>query len=134
MRRKSKHSELPKNINITYAPRRRFKDECDECKTYKQDVHSYLDKDGTVYILCPECAKKNKSIIRDWKGEEIIHENKNSKKTRTKKSAGEDNSNSGDTENGSEDSRQLLHSGISGREGSSEQSEHRPGRRKKKSV
>ena len=139
MRRKSRHSELPKKVNITVAPRKRFKDECDDCGTYKFDVHSYYDSENIAHILCEECAKKNKLIVRNWKNEPIEREdnndkNKNSKKTRTKKSAGENNTNSSNTENGSKDSGQLLHDRVSRRKRSSEQSEHRPRTRKTKSV
>lgn len=110
---------------------RKFKDMCDSCMDNREDVHSYFDSEGNVYLLCPECVKKNKSIVRNWKGEEITHEDESSKKKRTKQSKGKNNKNSSNTENGSKDSGQLLHGRVSRRKRDTEQPEHRPGRRKK---
>ena len=131
MRKKLSLSELPKNA------KRKFKDECEGCNTYKEDVHSYYDNENRVYLLCPDCLKKNKLIVRNWKNEpvlrkeEIKHEkNKSTEKTRTEKSAGKNNKNSSNTKDVSKDSRQLLHGGVSRRKRSTEQSEHRSGKRK----
>lgn len=113
MKRKSKHLESPKRVNIIkVTPKRKFKDLCSACNTYKEDVHSYFDAKNNVYLLCPDCMKQNKSLIRNWKNEPIEREvehdkDEGSKKKRTKKSEGKNNKNSSNTENGSKDSGQL---------------------------
>lgn len=122
MRKKQKPLELQKQDT-----KRKFKDECENCLTYKEDVHSYYDADNKVYILCPDCAKKNKLIIKNWLNEPIERENKRGNKSRKSK----DNKNTSNTENVSEDKGQLLHSRVSRRKRNTEQPEHKSRGRKK---
>lgn len=132
MKTKYKHFELQEN-------KKEWKDECDVCKEYKFNVHSYYDDNGKVYILCQDCLKKNKLVTLDWhkrpiqKEKEIINEPKkktsNNKKTTTSKHCKSNKDNSND-ENGSKDKRQLLHSGVSRRKSITKPTKHRPGTRK----
>ena len=99
MRKKLKLSELPKNV------KRKYKDECMGCNTYKEDVHSYYDDENNVYLLCPDCLKKNKSVIRNWKNELIEREDSNekrksNKKTRSKQSTSKDDNDKRNIKNG----------------------------------
>lgn len=135
MRRKSNSSESQRKnrIIIIATPKRKYKEECDDCHEYKYDVHGYYDAEDNVYILCPECMKKNKLIVKNWRNEPIEREENNDKKSsnkKTKHKTSKDDTNSSNTENGCKDPGQLLHSGVSRRKRSTEQSEHKPRGRK----
>lgn len=116
---------------------KKWKDECDRCKKYKYDVHSYYDSLGKAYILCPECLKKNNLVTLNWKHEPITIEeekiknekSKSNKKTTTRKSS-KNNKDNTKHENVSEDKGQLLHSRVSRRKNNTKQPKHRPGTRK----
>lgn len=127
MKKLSKHFELQND-------KKRWKDECDDCKQYKYDVHSYYDNFDKPHILCPECLKKNKLVVYDWQHkeinrEEIKNEKENNQKKCTRKSS-KNHKDSTNNENVREDKRQLLYRGVSGRKSSTKQPKHRPGTRK----
>lgn len=130
MKRKLKHLESHES--------KKWKDECDKCKEYKLDVHSYYDSLGKVYILCPECLRKNSLVTLNWRHEPITNEkentknekNKNNQKKSPRRKSSKDNKDNSNHENDSKDKGQLLHGRVSRRKVSTKSTKHRPGTRK----
>ncbi len=129
MKKSRKHLELQSDSN-----KKKWKDECDDCKQYKYDVHGYYDTFDKPHILCPECLKKNKLVVLDWQRkpinrEEIKYEKESNQEKRTRKCS-KSNKDTTNNENVSEDKGELLHSGVSRRKSSTKCTKYRPGTRK----
>lgn len=125
--------KLPKHLELQ-NDKKKWKDECDDCKQYKYNVHSYYDNFDKPHILCLDCLKKNKLVVYDWQHKEINREEiKNEEKSNQKKPTREcskNNKNTTNNENECQDKGQLLHSRVSRRKNSTKQPKHKPGTRK----
>ena len=66
--------------------KKKWKEECSNCNTWKYDVHSY-DVNNITMLLCPECAKKLKGTPLFNK----LKENKNEKKSTALKKCPKEN-------------------------------------------